>query len=929
MRFALLGPLAVTSSTGEQVELAGPRQRILLAALLLHANVPVASEALAETVWDGSPPPAAMETLRSYVRRLREGLGPEGRQRVIARHPGYLICVQGSELDVLEFQALCKGAGAALRGGDWAGASAAAVGALTLWRAAPLLDVPSQMLADAFVPELERLHLQAQEHRFEARLRLGEHQELTGELSELTAKHPLQERFHAQLMLALAGSGRQAEALEAYATARQVLVSELGIEPGPELRDLQQQILAGDVPAVTARLKLPVEARDAPPRQLPVAAGYFTGRQDELETLAGLLGQAGTGTVVISAINGMAGIGKTTLAVHWAHQAAGSFPDGQLYVNLRGFGPSEPMSPAEAISGFLAALGVAPERWPTGFDAQVGLYRSLAARGRLLIVLDNARDADQVRPLLPGSPGCLVLVTSRASLAGLTVSDGAHVVHLDVLPDDEARQLLDQRIGGGRAAAEPGAVSELIRLCAGLPLALAIVAARACARPGFPLRDLVAELRDESGRLDALDTGDPPSSVRAAVSWSYQSLSGQAARMFRLLGLHPGPDVTAEAAASAAGVTLPAARRCLRELTNANLLTEHQPGRFAFHDLLHACAADQAAVTEDQQARHEATGRILDHYLHTAYGAAFLITPGRDPITVPQPRPGVTPEHLADHEQALSWLETEHQVLLAVTTVAGNSRFDVHAWQIPWSMALFQVYRGRLREMTQAQGVAVASATRLGDTAGQAESLRLLAHACTRLGDHDQALVHSAACLTLYQQLGDRLGEAKVQHYHAMLAEIQGRYADALSHSEQALRLYEVTGNQAGQAAALNNVGHFRAQLGDYLQAQVIGQKALSLATELGLVRSEAHAWGTLGYIEQHLDDLAEATACYQRALTIFREFGDRYNEATMLTHLGDIRHACGELAQAREAWQQALDILDDLQHPDADQVRSKLKLPA
>jgi hypothetical protein len=674
-------------------------------------------------------------------------------------------------------------------------------------------------------------------------------------------------------------------------------------------------------------------AATAGPCQLPTAVPQFVGRERELTLLDELIGQTdgpavSGGTVVISAIAGTAGIGKTALAVHWARRAAARFPDGQLYVNLRGFGPSPPMSPAEAISGLLTALGAPPERWPPSLDGQAGLYRSLAAARRLLIVLDNARDADQVRPLLPGAPGCLVLVTSRASLAGLAVSDGAHLLTVDVLSEDEARELLCRRIGRTRAAAEPDALTKLAGLCARLPLALAIVAARACALPGFPLASLAAELHDEPGRLDALDAGDPASSVRAVFSWSYQSLTGQAARMFRLLGLRPGPDLTAAAAASTLGVTLPAARRCLRELTHASLLSEHLPGRFGFHDLLRAYAADEANATEDELARHEATGRILDHYLSTAAAAALLINPSRDPITVQPPRPGVTPEPLADHQQALAWLHAEHQVLLAVITLAGSSGFDIHSWQIPWALAEFMDLRSLWHDMATAQGTAVAAAARINDPAGQATSLRLLAHACARLGDHDQALAHYAASLRLYQQLGDRLGEARVHQLLGMLAQSQGRYADLLSNAEQALRLYQASGNRAGEAAVLNNVGYARALIGDYQQARVICQEALALNAKLGMHYAGAHALDSLGYAQQHLGNLTEAIGCYQRALSIFREFGDRYNEAATTAHLGDTRNACGDLEQAREAWQQALSILDELDHPDADEVRGKLRSP-
>jgi Tfp pilus assembly protein PilF len=440
------------------------------------------------------------------------------------------------------------------------------------------------------------------------------------------------------------------------------------------------------------------------------------------------------------------------------------------------------------------------------------------------------------------------------------------------------------------------------------------------------LADLAAELRDESDRLDALDTGDPASSIRAVISWSYQSLTEQAARMFRLLGLHPGPGVTAPAAASAAGVALPAARRCLRELTHASLLAEHLPGRFGFHDLLRAYAADQARAAEDQEAGHEAIGRILDHYLSTAADATFLVNNAQNPIAVPPPRSGVTPEHLADRPQALAWLQAEHHVLLAATTLADSSGFDIHAWQIPWTVAAFLDLRGHWHEQAGLQATALAAATRLGDTAGRAAALCLLAHARTRLGDYDQAGDDFAASLRLYQQLGDRVGEARVHQFLGVLAEFQGRYADELSHAEQALGLYQAAGYRAGEAVVLNNVGWARALLGDYQQALVICREAISLHAELGLRHGEAHAWDSLGYAELHLGNLAEATACYQRALSIFREFGNRYLEATILTHLGDARQACGEQLLAREAWQLALDILDRLDHADAEQVRSKLK---
>jgi tetratricopeptide (TPR) repeat protein/DNA-binding XRE family transcriptional regulator len=664
------------------------------------------------------------------------------------------------------------------------------------------------------------------------------------------------------------------------------------------------------------------------PRQLPAAVADFTGRAGELQTLTRLLedaGAGGPGTVVISAIGGTAGVGKTALAVRWAHQAAGRFPDGQLYVNLRGFHPGGvPVTPAEAVRGFLDALGVPPDRIPPSPGAQAGLYRSLVADRRMLIVADNARDERQVRPLLPASPGSLVLVTSRSQLAGLA-ADGARLLTLGVLPQAEATQLLATRIGDTRAAAEPSVVGRIASLCACLPLALAVAAARAAARPGFPLAALAAELADSAGRLDALDVGDPGSSVRAVFSWSYRQLSDQAARMFRLLGIHLGPDITVPAAASLAGIGEAEARRLLHELARFHLIAERVPGRYAFHDLLRAYAAEQAHHTDSDTGRREAIGRVLDHYLHTAANAARLLNPSMELVVLAPPRPGAAAGQPADGQQAMAWFDAEHQVLLAAITLADSSGFDSHAWQLPGAMEPFLQIRGHWQEWAATQRTALAAATRLGDTAAQAVCTRLLGAACTYLGDHDQARAHFASSLTLYQRLGNRLGQAKIQHNLGLLAQRQGRHADALGHAEQALRLHQAIGDKASEAATLNNVGWYHGLLGDYQQARAFCRQAATLCAETGNRWVEGAAWDSVGYAEHHLGNLAEAAACYQRALSLHRESRDRLQEAGSLTHLGDTRHAAGELTQAREAWQQALAILEDLQHPDADQVRDKL----
>src|SRR5262249_40894759 len=456
------------------------------------------------------------------------------------------------------------------------------------------------------------------------------------------------------------------------------------------------------------------------PRQLPKAPVAFTGRVRELdrlnEALTAVLDPAEpaderVGVVVISAIAGTAGVGKTALAVHWAHQVADRFPDGQLYVNLRGFDQvGAVMGYAEAGRGFRDALGVPVAGIPVGVDAQAALYRSVLAGRRMLVVLDNARDPGQVRPLLPAAPGCLVLVTSRNQLCGLVAADGARLLTLDLLTRAEARTLLARRLGPDRTAAEPDAVEEIITRCARLPLALAVVAARAATHPRFPLHALTADLRGVHDRLDALDGGDLATDVRAVFSWSYQALGGGAARLFRLLGLHPGPDISTPApvtpppaAASLAARPAPGARALLAELARANLVVEHAPGRHTSHDLLRVYASQLAQTIDSDGERRAATGRMLDHYLHTAYAADRMLYPARDPIMLAPLRPGVTPEQPADHQQALAWFTAEHPALLAAVEYAGATGWDTHTWQLAWTLWTFLHWQGHWHDQVPVQ----------------------------------------------------------------------------------------------------------------------------------------------------------------------------------------------------------------------------------
>ncbi|HET8658646.1 MAG TPA: tetratricopeptide repeat protein [Micromonosporaceae bacterium] len=678
-------------------------------------------------------------------------------------------------------------------------------------------------------------------------------------------------------------------------------------------------------PAGTAAAGRPV------PRQLPADVPGFTGRDAQLHELDLLMaGAERASTLVVPAVSGTAGVGKTALAVHWAHRVRGRFPDGQLYVNLRGFDPAgRAVSPAEAVRGFLDALGVAPQHVPAGLDPQTALYRSLVADRRMLILLDNARDADQVRPLLPGAAGCLVVVTSRDLLSGLVVSEGAHPLVLDLLTTDEARRLLERRLGAARVAAEPEAVDDIVGACARLPLALAIVAARAVARPAFPLSGLADALRQARGGLDVFTHGDPATDVRAVFSWSYHTLRAPAARLFRLLGVHPGPDITIPAAASLAGVPPREATAAVGELTRANLLTEHTAGRFTFHDLLRAYATELAHDAEPEAERRAAAQRALDHYLRTAYAADQLLNPERDPITLPPAGPGVTPEEHTDRGQAMAWFGAEHRVLLAAADRAAAAGLDVHAWQLPWVLADFFNLRGHGQDLATTQHTALEAARRLADRQAQAHIHRTLARACAWRGGYEEAHLHLDQALGLYAELGDQIGLA---HIHLNIGSVlgrQGRHREALEHAQRAHALYRATGRDAWRARALDAVGWLYAQLGEYHQALAYCRQALALHQEVGDRHGEAEAWDSLGYAHHHLGGHDQATVCYERAIGLYRGLGDRFNEATTLSNLGDARVDARDPQAARTAWQQAVDILDELGHPDAGAVRAKLNVDA
>jgi tetratricopeptide (TPR) repeat protein len=666
------------------------------------------------------------------------------------------------------------------------------------------------------------------------------------------------------------------------------------------------------------------------PRQLPMRSPQFVGREAEIARLTASL--ADTGTVVITAIDGTAGIGKTTLAMQWAHQIKDRFPDGQLHVNLRGFDPGQPMDPDQALHGFLQALGVALNESPAGVEAKAALYRTLLADRRVLIVLDNARTAEQIRPLLPGSPTCLVIITSRNRLDGLIVREGARRIALDVLPAAEAMELLAERVGQERLDAEPEATAQLLDLCARLPLALSIAA-----QSDQPISSVVAELRDERNRLDTLDLGDTDLSLRSVFSWSYNVLTAEAARLFRLLGLHPGPDISRHACGSLTG--RPAGP--LKELVSANLLTEYLPGRYRLHDLLRTYAAELAATDPE---RDIAAAAILQYYLSSASHADRFIQPNRRGLV--EAPPGFAPPDVASYAQAMTWFDAELAVLLAAITFAADNGHATYAWKLAWACTTFLRRTGRYPERASVYRIAVAATREAGDELGLVTSLRHLATALSRLGQLPQALRYLDEASAMLQASSDDTdgaegadgddggdggdggdGDQMVQNHlaYVRIFEAQGEPAKALQHAQLAWDLVQRGGEPTRVADALTAMGRQLALLKRHSEALPMCERALELYSSVEHQEGEADVLLNIGEIERHRRRYAEALVFYRRSLELDRQLGDRYWAAIALERIAEVHLDMGDNGLAAGVLTESLVILEDLRHADAGRVRAKL----
>jgi DNA-binding SARP family transcriptional activator/Tfp pilus assembly protein PilF len=914
MWFGILGPLVVRDGDAV-VEVPAGRQRVLLAALLVHAGKAVPADALTEMMWDGAPPTGAAGTLRSHVSRLRRVLGPEAGARVLTRYPGYLVQAAKDEVDLLQFTGLCGEGGAAVRAGAWEQASELLGAALGLWRGDPLADVRSELLHRQEVPAITQLRLQALEWRIDAELHLGRHRELVAELQSLAARQPLREHFHAQLMLALYRCDRQAEALAAYQDARQVLIEELGTEPGTVLRELHQRMLAADPALVVADPAPPAAAIPVVPRELPARVRNFTGRATELAALTGLLDevrQETAGTVVVSAIGGTAGVGKTALAVHWAYQVAGRFPDGQLYVNLRGYDPAQPMTAGDALAGFLRGLGVGGQDIPAEEAERAARYRSLLADRRMLVVLDNASEVEQVRPLLPGAPSCCVVVTSRDALTGLVARDGARRLDLDLLPLDDAVRLLRELIGD-RADTDPDATAALAGQCCHLPLALRVAAELAAVRPEASLRDLVGELADQQRRLGLLDAGgDPRTAVRAVFSWSCRYLDSAAARAFRLAGLHPGPDLEPYAVAALTGTTVEQARRTLDVLARAHLIQRAGAGRYGMHDLLRAYARELAAAHEGEEGQYAALTRLFDHYLDaviTAIGTLHPIARGnRDPLLPP----AISAPPVTDPAAARAWLDAERATLVAVTVHTAEHGWPVHATQLAASLFRYLEAGSHYPEAIIIYTHARRAASYAGDPAAEANALTRLGVVDHKQGRYQQAISQYQQALTLLGKTDDLASQGRALGNLGNTYATQGRNDLAGDHHLRALALFRQAGDQSGEVSALINLGDIDMQQGHYLRASNRFQQALAMARAAGERITVCYALINLGTVGLRQGRYRQAAGHLYRALALCRETGFRLCEAEALTRTGDLclrqghlQEAAGHLGAALVLWRQ------------------------
>ncbi|MEV6847125.1 tetratricopeptide repeat protein [Actinoplanes sp. NPDC051411] len=903
MQFRLLGRVEA-SRDGVPVPLGRRRERLLLGLLLLEPGVPVPVGRLASLLWDDEPPATARMALNTHVSRLRAVLDPHGDGasgiRLVSRDGGYLAEVDTRAVDVHEFRALVE---RAREQADPAARSALMRDALALWRGPLLAEVASDRIRERVGAQLAQLRLTALEDRFDAELAAGRHRGVLGELADLVLEQPLHERFAAQLMRALWAAGRPGEALKAFESTRRVLAEELGTDPGPELRELHGRLLRGEAPRPEPASPPARRVTAGPGNYLPGDVADFTGREAEVAQLLAMLPATAGTAVVVSAIDGMAGIGKTALAVHAAHRLTDRYPDAQLFLDLHahtvGRGPVDPHS---ALDTLLRALGVESRDIPDGLDDRAARWRAELAQRRALIVLDNAANAAQVRPLMPGSANCLALITSRRRLTDL---DGARTIPLDVLPPADAASLFAQVVGDDRGATGAPETAVVVRLCGFLPLAIRIAAARLRSRPVWTARDLADRLRGEHRRLAELSTGDR--SVAGAFLLSYQQLSPARQSLFRRLGLHPGADVDAHAAAALAGIDPDDAERHLEYLVDVHLLDQTRAGRYRPHDLLRHFAADLARREEPEADRRQSVTRLLDYYLHGAHVACGQLDRRGQRVTIALTDPPRQPATRSSFADALAWCDAERANLISATHHAAEHGWPTHAWQLPVLLWEYFRVRGSYRESLALHEVALTAATDLGDHQAWAEIQRDCGITSERLGRYAEAADRHRQALARYRQIGDERGAGATLANLGVVQERLGRYHDAIDHYQQSLVLRRKVGDEWGEGSTLSSLGLVYERLGKFSPALDHHQQALALRRKTGDKRGEGATLTCIGMVYERLGRYEEALDHHQQALVLMRAGADTQGEGAALGNLGNVYRNLGRYREACEHHEHSL----------------------
>ncbi|MFS8099068.1 winged helix-turn-helix domain-containing protein [Lentzea alba] len=900
VRVDVLGELRLT--VGEtRLSPCQPRQRAVLAVLALRAPHPVSRDELIDAVWGDDPPSSASGSLHTYISALRRLVEPDLPPRacgklIITTDAGY-ACRQPPD-DLREFSEL-------VAGGEFQQA-------LRLWRGTALADVPGPFASRQRV-RLEECRLAAVEDWAATEIEGGGHSEVVDALTREIADNPVRERLVRLLMLALSRSGRQAEALAAFRDVRAALIEQLGVEPGRELRELHERILKGEP-----------RSREVRPAQVTHDTNGFVGRDAEIAELCGRLGGAEPRTVVISAIDGTGGIGKTALAVHVAHLLVDRFPDGQLFIDLQGFAPNAaPMSSDEALRRLLVGLGVSQKDLP---DDLAGMYRSVLASRRMLLLLDNAFNAEQVRPLLPGVSSSAVLVTSRNRLSGLVVSGGAHRVTLDVLPESEALGLLRSVIGH-RVDAEPHAARELVRLCGALPLALRLAAERVSCGPDRTLAVLVQELAHE--RLDVLEV-DETTAVRATFSWSYRALAPEAARMFRLLGLHPGPLPSLGAAAALAGLTVREARRLVDVLCAGHLVDEVALRRYGLHDLLRTYAREKAF--EDEPCHDKAVDRLLCWYLHSADAADRLLFPGRRRMPLPALPEDVTPESFTGADEAREWLRAEYvNLIAAIRSAAENGNTELAA-RLPLALMSFFEFESHFDDGLAMYLIGLDAAVTSGDQRAEAvlcNNIGIL-HSVRRSYDEGERWFQRA--LPLWHAISDEHGEgqALINLAGVYVGRNTGGWEHAEKHLLRALDIFTRLDTRLGQVFAKTHLATVYRRMGRLDEALAAGTHAAATAHDLGALVVEASTLADLGRIHEVLRDFPAALACHEAALEIHRRTNNQLREARDRLCIAYVCRETGDYPRMRQEYTRAFEMLEELNPAEVDAERAAFgPLPA